>query len=85
MQSGYVRDMGHFESMARQQYLKVVCAWCTRPIRWKRKEGAVPDDLSHGICPACAAAMLRKIHARKQSADSGGTEPDAQGPRMTGL
>jgi hypothetical protein len=71
MKSGDVRARGHFRSMARQKYLKVVCAWCTRTIGWKRKEGAVPDDLSHGICPACAAVLLRKMHARQQSADSG--------------
>lgn len=65
-----VLDQAHW-SMARQKYLKVVCAWCTRTIRWQRREGAVPNELSHGICLACAAVMFRKMHARKQSADRG--------------
>jgi hypothetical protein len=60
-------------SMARQKYLKVVCAWCTRTIRWKQREGSVPSELSHGVCSACAAVMFRKMHARKQRADSGVT------------
>jgi hypothetical protein len=58
-------------SMARQRYLNVVCAWCTRTIRWQHREGAGPSELSHGICRACAAVMFRKIHPRKQHADSG--------------
>jgi hypothetical protein len=58
-------------SLARQQYLQVVCAWCTRTIGWKRREGAVPGAVSHGICLACAAVVFRELHARKQRADSG--------------
>jgi hypothetical protein len=57
-------------SLARQQYLKVVCAWCTRTIRWQQREGAVPGNVSHGICRACARVVLRKTHARKQRAAS---------------
>jgi hypothetical protein len=49
----------------------VVCAWCTRTIGWKRREGAVPGDVSHGICLACAAVVFREMHARKQRPDSG--------------
>jgi hypothetical protein len=58
-------------SMARQTYLKVVCAWCTRTLRCQRREGSVASDPSHGLCRACAAVMLRKMHARKPRADSG--------------
>jgi hypothetical protein len=58
--------------MARQQYLKVVCAWCTRTIRWQRREGSVPGEVSHGICRACAAVVFRELHARQPRADSGG-------------
>ena len=45
----------------RNRYYLVECAWCKRRIRWKRKEGSVPGDTSHGICPQCAADMLRKM------------------------
>jgi hypothetical protein len=46
-------------SLAHQQYLKVVCAWCTRTIRWQRREGSGPGEVSHGICRACAAVVFR--------------------------
>jgi hypothetical protein len=58
-------------SMARQSYLKVVCAWCTRTIRWQRRQRTVPGEMSHGICLACAAGVRRKMHARTPRADSG--------------
>jgi hypothetical protein len=64
-----VLDQAH-RAMVRQQYLKVVCAWCTRTIRWQRREGAVPHELSHGSCLACAAVLLKKMHARKQRTDN---------------
>ena len=45
----------------RQRYYLIECAWCQRHIRWQRKEYAAPGDTSHGICPSCAADMLRDI------------------------
>jgi len=54
----------------RKRYYLIECAWCKRRIRWKRKEGEVPGETSHGICPSCFADMLRKIHAMKQASDS---------------
>jgi hypothetical protein len=45
----------------RHLYLRIECAWCKRHIRWQRKTAAVPGDTSHGICPPCAARMLRGI------------------------
>jgi hypothetical protein len=71
--------------MARQQYLKVVCAWCTRTIRWQRREGAVPGEVSHGSCRACAAVVFRELHARQPRADSGVASPDSQGQPAAGL
>jgi hypothetical protein len=74
-----------WRSMARQQYLQVVCAWCTRTIRWKRREGAAPGEVSHGICLACAAVVCRELHARQPHADSGVASPDTQGHHAAGL
>jgi hypothetical protein len=54
----------------RKRYYLIECAWCKRRIRWKHKEGEVPGETSHGICPSCCADMLRKIHAMKQASDS---------------
>jgi hypothetical protein len=48
----------------------IACAWCKRHMRWKHKEGDVPGDTSHGICPPCLADMVRKVKAMKQASDS---------------
>ena len=47
--------------MLRNRFYLIECAWCQRRIGWKRKEGSVPSDTSHGICPPCAADMERDI------------------------
>jgi hypothetical protein len=54
----------------RQGYYLIAWAWCKRRMRWKHKEGDVPGDTSHGICPSCFADMVRKIKAMKQASDS---------------
>jgi len=54
-------------AIARQQHLKVVCAWCTRTIRWRQREASVPHEVSHGICRACAAALFRQLQTLKGS------------------
>ena len=51
----------------RQRYYLIECAWCQRRIRWQRKESAAPGDTSHGICPSCAADMLRDIAKRRST------------------
>ena len=48
-------------TMLRRRSLLVKCAWCKRHMGWKRKEGAVPFETSHGICPRCAADVLSKL------------------------
>ena len=63
-----VLDQAH-RSMARQSYLKVVCAWCTRTIRWQRRQRTVLGEVSHGICLACAAGVLRKMALREGTCD----------------
>jgi len=41
-----------------QGYYLIACAWCQRRIRWVPKERSVPGEISHGICPSCAARLL---------------------------
>lgn len=45
----------------RNRYYLIECAWCKRRLRWKRKQGDVPGDTSHSICPPCAAAILSEM------------------------
>jgi hypothetical protein len=45
----------------RNRYYLIECAWCKKRIRWKRKQGDVPGDTSHSICPPCAAAILSEM------------------------
>src|SRR5262244_2788750 len=54
-------------TILRNRYYMIECAWCKKRIRWKRKRGAVPGDTSHGICLACAAALLRQMQAMKDA------------------
>ena|SRR5215471_1239575 len=49
----------------RERFYRIECAWCHTHIGWKLKRGVVPGETSHGICPACAANLLRKMHAMK--------------------
>jgi hypothetical protein len=46
------RSSAHCERFAalRQRYYLMACAWCQKPIRWKRKATASPCEVSHGIC-----------------------------------
>ena len=69
LQRQYRENRERFTTL-RQCYYLIACAWCKRRIRWKPKEGYVPGDTGHGICPSCFADMVRKIKAMKQASDS---------------
>jgi hypothetical protein len=46
----------------RQRYLLVVCAWCTKRLRWQYMQDTVAlDATSHGICPPCREHVLREL------------------------
>src|SRR5262249_31589826 len=60
LQTKYREYREQFTTLRNHFYL-IECAWCKRRIRWKRKVPSVPGDTSHGICPPCAAGMLREI------------------------
>jgi hypothetical protein len=50
------------QAMARQRYLKIVCAWCQQTIRWERCEQAARGgQISHSICFACCAAVFQEL------------------------
>jgi hypothetical protein len=49
------------QSMARQSYCWIVCAWCQRIIRWQRAEGVTPGLISHTICCTCCAQMFPEL------------------------
>ena len=55
------RELQEQFTILRHRYFLIECAWCTRRIGWKPKRGSVPGDTSHGICPHCAADMVREI------------------------
>jgi hypothetical protein len=49
----------------RQRYLLVVCAWCTKRLRWQPLLDTVAlEATSHGICPSCREHVLRELGAR---------------------
>lgn len=66
LQSKYRELQAQFTTL-RQRYYRIECAWCKRRIRWKRKAASVPGETSHGICPACATDLFRKMQAIKCS------------------
>ena len=47
----------------RQRYYRIECAWCHGHIRWKPKAPELPGETSHGVCPACYATLLQRLHA----------------------
>jgi hypothetical protein len=52
------------QAMARQRYLKIVCAWCQQTIRWQRAEEAARGQSSHSICFACFRVVFRELAPR---------------------
>jgi hypothetical protein len=49
----------------RQSYLLVVCAWCTKRLRWQyRPDTGSLYATSHSICSPCPEHVLRELGAR---------------------
>ena len=55
------------DHILRNHFYLIVCAWCKRRIRWKRKVTSAPGETSHGICPPCAADLCREIAQRRST------------------
>ena len=49
------------QSIARQSYVRIVCAWCQQTMRWQRSAEAVRGQISHSICFACFAGVFREL------------------------
>jgi len=49
------------QSIARQSYYRVVCAWCQQTIRWRRCEETPQGQISHSICFACFADVFQEL------------------------
>ena len=49
------------QSLARQRYLRIVCAWCQETIRFARAAGTVWGQRSHSICYDCFAHVFAEL------------------------
>ena len=49
------------QSLARQRYLRIVCAWCQETIRFARAAGTVWGQRSHSICYDCFAHVFWEL------------------------
>jgi hypothetical protein len=49
------------QSLARQSYCWIVCAWCQRIIRRQHVEGVARGQISHSICFACFTQMFPEL------------------------
>src|SRR5690242_12600057 len=56
------------QSLIRQRYRKIVCAWCACTIRWQRCDPAVPWSVSHSICYDCFAGVFAELTPESRSA-----------------
>jgi len=52
---------GARQSLARQRYLRIVCAWCQQTIRWRRAQEPALWPISHSICFDCFADVFREL------------------------
>src|SRR5262249_40769489 len=52
------------QSLARQRFLTVVCAWCQRPMGWERCDESDYGQVSHGICDDCSVRMFPVLQTR---------------------
>ena len=51
-------------SLARQCYLRIVCAWCQETLRFERFAGTARGEISHSICFDCFAQVLWELDLR---------------------
>jgi hypothetical protein len=82
-------------TISQQTYLKIVCAWCQKTLRWKRAEGSARGQSSHSICFDCFApvfweldlvnAPFHSVDLREEAHRAGGADPMAGLARHRGL
>jgi hypothetical protein len=49
------------QAMARQNYLRIVCAWCQETIRFERSTVTARGQTSHSICYDCFAGVFQEL------------------------
>jgi len=49
------------QAMQRQNYLRVVCAWCQATLRFERATTATRGQVSHSICFDCFAGVFPEL------------------------
>ena len=49
------------QAMARQSYVRIVCAWCQETIRFERSAVTARGHMSHSICFPCFADVLQEL------------------------
>jgi hypothetical protein len=49
------------QAMARQSYIRIVCAWCQETIRFERVSEAAHGQVSHSICYNCFACVFAEL------------------------
>jgi hypothetical protein len=48
-------------SIARQSYVRIVCAWCQQTMRWQHSEKTGREQISHSICFDCFADVFQEL------------------------
>src|SRR5215813_13020337 len=49
------------QAMHRQNYLRVVCAWCQATLRFERATTTTRGQVSHSICYECFAPVFQEL------------------------
>jgi hypothetical protein len=49
------------QCIARQSYVRIVCAWCQETIRFERPAMTARGQVSHSICLACFAPLCPEL------------------------
>ena len=49
------------QSIARQRYVRIVCAWCQQTMRWQHSEETVWGQISQSICFDCFAHVFGEL------------------------
>jgi hypothetical protein len=48
--------------LARQSYVRIVCAWCGQTIRFARTPLSTRGQITHSICYDCFAPIFGELH-----------------------
>ena len=49
------------QSLARQSYIRIVCAWCQETMRFERSAMTARGQISHSICFDCFAPVFGEL------------------------